>query len=121
MDNKLYSEAFAYFNKGEYEAAYAKIRHSETGLSIKEKQLAVECERLITEQYYVIIKEKVGQKKYKSARHLQEDYISKYNFDKKVGNVDIPDTSPLIAIVFIAFVIIAVILFFIIAPYIVGH
>lgn len=52
---------------------------------------------------------------------MQEDYISKYNFDKKVGNVDIPDTRPLIAIVFIAFVIIAVILFFIIAPYIVGH
>lgn len=89
MEDNLYNQASAHFNKGEYEEVIKTFLQSNAHLSDKEKALLREAKKQVTEQYLFLIKEYIQQKKYNQARKLQEEYVSKHNFDDRIAGIKI--------------------------------
>ena len=100
IENQFYPKVLSYMNKGDYETAYSLFEDKRNGLTLKEEKLKKECERLITEQYYILIKEQIRRKHYSKANRLQQEYMKKHDFDDKIRAIEIPDSGPLIILIF---------------------
>lgn len=100
IENQFYPKVLSYMNKGDYETASSLFEDKRNGLTLKEEKLKKECERLITEQYYILIKELIRRKHYSKANRLQQEYIKKHDFDDKIRAIEIPDSGSLIIIIF---------------------
>lgn len=114
IENQFYPKVLSYMNKGDYETAYSLFEDKRNGLTLKEEKLKKECERLITEQYYILIKEQIRRKHYSKANRLQQEYIKKHDFDDKIKAIEIPDPSPLITLTSVLLVLIIITFLFII-------
>lgn len=95
MDDDLYKNALSAFNRGEYESAYNIISCTEESLSVEGERLLNECEKLIAEQYYYIIKEYLQQGDYNTARREKDKYAKTYGYNPKIESIEIPTKSNL--------------------------
>ena len=95
MNSDLYKNALSAFNRGEYESAYNIISCTEESLSVEGERLLNECEKLIAEQYYYIIKEYLQQGDYNTARREKDKYAKTYGYNPKIESIEIPTKSNL--------------------------
>lgn len=89
MESNLYNKTLSLYNEGEYEEVLKILLHTETSLSDKEKVLLRESRKQVTEQYLFLIRDYIQQKEYEKAKKLQEEYVSKYNFDDRIADIAI--------------------------------
>lgn len=86
-----YKEALLAYGEGDYEKAYYLI--NEAGISEstpKCKQLLLECQKQISEQYYFLITNHIAHQEYDKATQLKNDFLEKYNFDERITCMIIP-------------------------------
>lgn len=86
-----YKEALLAYGEGDYERAFYLI--NEAGISEstpKCKQLLLECQKQISEQYYFLIANHIAHQEYDKATQLKNDFLEKYNFDNRITCMIIP-------------------------------
>lgn len=86
----LYQQALSLYNQGDYEGTF-DLLYGETDRECI--LLAVECKRLLTDQYVYLIKDALEQKEYAEARRLKETFLSKFGSDTTINAFQIPDGS----------------------------
>ena len=94
MQEELYWQALTLFNNGDYEAALGTLKKDRACLSsAKGKQLAEQCEKLITEQYCYLINEASRQEDYRNARLLKKRYELRYGSNPRIEDIEVPEPA----------------------------
>ncbi len=93
MDEQIYNDAFSHFRNGEYEEAYTILKEQGNGLSPKGRQLKNECEKLIADKFYYMIKECIAAGNHEKANMLKSRYCMRYGANPKINGIKINDTT----------------------------